>query len=76
MSATANIEAALVFSLNARRGVPVGRTWGDFQAAMTQLGVKDTDELSSIEVGIARTGTGLLIREDDDHGRVEVREKF
>ena len=75
-AATENLEAALVYSLNARRGVPAGTTWGDFQAAMRQLGVQDGDYLSSVEYGIAQTGTGLLVREDDPRGLVNVKEKF
>lgn len=68
------LEAALVYSINARRGVPAGQTWGDFQIAMSQLGVRDSDVIGSIEYGIGIFNTGLLVR-DDEGGQIEIREK-
>ena len=68
MEATVNVKAALVTSLNARRGVSAGTTWGEFQAAMRDLGVRDRDTLSSIEYGVAAKGSGLIVRDDDDDG--------
>lgn len=70
------IGADLQRSLVARRGVFAGRTWADFKRAIEGLGVTDSDEIESIEYGVIVTGTGLLTREDSDHGRVEIREKF
>ena len=71
-----DLEVALVYSLNARRGVPAGRTWRDFQTAMAQLGVQDSDEISSIEYGVAQDGTGLLIREAERDGQINIKEKL
>lgn len=70
------IREALIVSLNARRGVPAGQTVGDFIAALYQLGLSDSDPLSSVEYGIAQGGMGLLIREQDEHGNNEIRERF
>mgnify|MGYP001606329850 FL=1 len=67
------LREALVMSLNARRGVYAGQTWGDFQAAMLQLGMKDSDQLASIEYGIVQMGAGRLMRDDTEEG-VEIRE--
>ena len=69
------IRADLERSLKARGGVPAGMTWGSFQAAMEQLGVKADDYIGSIEYGVAMSGTGYLVRSDDDAiGLVDIRE--
>lgn len=61
-------------SLHARLGVEAGTTWGQFKAAMDRLYVRDEDVLSMVEFGISQAGNGRLVREDDDHGQVEIRE--
>lgn len=61
-------------SLNLRNGVPAGLTWGDFQAAMKLLGVKDTDRLASVEYGCGQFGSGCITRDDANDG-IEIREK-
>ena len=57
-----------------QRTAYVGRTWGEFKRAVAQLCVTDDDVLSSIEYGIAATGSGYIVRDDDADGAVELRE--
>lgn len=59
-------------TLNRQRGVPCGLTWGDFQAAMRLLGIRDDDRIASIDYGCG-TGTGRLLRDDATDG-IEIRE--
>lgn len=78
MARIAEADSQTMRSLKASlidRGVakPAGTTWGDFQGAMRDLGVKDSDPLSSIEHGVAAMGSGYLVKEDHGDG-VEVRE--
>lgn len=61
-------------SLTARTGVAAGLTWGDFKAAMAQLGVQDSDPLASIDYGCSRLGGNGVIVRDDATGGVEIRE--
>lgn len=66
-------RADLKASLIARGGaVPMGLTFGDFIHACRRLGIKDTDPLSGIEVGMGTNG-GYITRDPDAPG-VEIRE--
>lgn len=58
----------------ARRVAYANQTFGDFVAAAKELGVKDSDVLSSIEFGVSQYGSGLLQADRDDSGAVELRE--
>lgn len=61
-------------SLAARTGVRAGCTWGDFTRAVEGLGVRENDQLASIEYGVAQDGNGLLLMDTDDAGCVDIRE--
>lgn len=61
-------------SMNARRGVPAGTTFGDLIAAARALGVTDSTPLASIEYGVSRYGNGRLTIDRDGAGVVELRE--
>lgn len=66
------ISRDLRATLNRQRGVPAGLTWGEFQAAMKLLGVKDDERIASIDYGNCN-GTGRLMRDDAPDG-IEIRE--
>lgn len=52
-----------------------GVTFGQFVQAVKALGIQDNTPLAFIEYGVAQTGTGYLIRDDDEDPRgVGVRE--
>lgn len=69
-----NIRDTLELSIVARNGVDAGHTWADFQIAMERLGVRAETPLASIEYGVSRFGRGVIRRDDDERGRVEIRE--
>ena len=58
------------------RGCAIGcaPTWGSVKAAVEAAGVRDEDAFSSIEIGCAQTGSGVITVERDAHGAVEIRE--
>lgn len=69
-STSADLKASLI----ARGGaVGMGLTFGDFIDACRRLGIKDSDALSSIEIGISQFGGGYITRDPDADG-VEIRE--
>lgn len=61
-------------SIACTEGTWAGHTFGSFLAAVRALGVTDDMPLSSIEFGVAQTGTGC-ITVDIDQGAIEIREK-
>jgi hypothetical protein len=62
-------------TLQARRGVDYGCTWKDIKVAIEQgLGVKDGDHIGSIELGVISFGSGLIVREEDLNGEVNIKE--
>ena len=62
-------------TLQARRGVDAGVTWRSLKRAVEEgLGVKDDDIIGSIEVGVMQMGSGLIVREDDEHGNIDIKE--
>ena len=52
---------------------PIGATWGEFVLTIQAMGVRPEDLLSSIEVGIAQSGSGYVLAERTEDGW-EVRE--
>lgn len=56
------------------RIVDAGFTVGDFLKALRELGIRDSDLLTSIEYGIAQAGTGELCVERDLAGAITVHE--
>jgi hypothetical protein len=70
------VAAALRRTLAARHGVGLGAspTWGEIRRAVAVLGVDDDTPVALIEFGCARDGSGILRRDEDEHGHAELRE--
>ena len=73
---TTNIADDLSRVLRLRCAVSTGFTWGDFQDAVARLGIRRTDELSSIEYGCGQMGNGCISADVDDHGKLEIKEGY
>ena len=74
LTPTTDIGADLGKVLLLRRPQSAGFTVGDFFTALRRLGIRDTDELSSIEYGVGQMGNGCISADVDEHGRLEIRE--
>jgi hypothetical protein len=69
------IDNASSHPLTEAVGAPrsIGHTFGSFIEACRKAGITDDMELGSIEVGIARFGSGRIVAEIGEAG-IEVRE--
>jgi len=65
---------ATIAAVSGRNTAYANRTVGDFLNALRQLGVRDEDDLGSIEYGISQFHTAHICVERDEHGAWEVRE--
>lgn len=62
----------------ADRGCAIGSqpTWGSVKAAVEAAGVTDDTPFSSIEIGCAQTGSGVITVERDEFGAVDIKENY